>query len=136
MNGINRLVTEQVLRQITAVVGADSVFTGDIKNSAETTNQGIKVDGVVEGSIVLADGGVVHIGPSGHVKGARIVADHILVEGRVDGQLHARTSLELAGSCHVKGQVEYAGAISMHNLAKVRAQLQYVGVEAAEEVAA
>ena len=60
-------------------------------------------DGTLEGRICVPDSRVV-IGPNGRVK-ADVEANEIVVEGRVAGNLRARSRVELRRTSHVRGDV-------------------------------
>lgn len=122
----SQLVPAALLESVTAIFPERSTFKGDLI-ADQDKDLGIKIDGTVEGSIVIPSGGVVHIGPKGSVKGASIEADYIFVEGLAESKLIARKGIELTGTAVVKGHVEYLGSLNMHSLAKVRATIQYAG---------
>lgn len=123
-----QLVTHNLLDSITAFVAEGTVFRGDF-SAQPGFKVGIKIDGVVEGSISIPEGGVIHIGPTGRVVGPLIEADHIYVEGNVEGKTVGRVGVEFSASSWVKGTVEYKGALNIHNLAKVRASVSYAGAD-------
>jgi cytoskeletal protein CcmA (bactofilin family) len=130
MPGINKLVTDTQLAQISAFIADKTIFTGDVRTAPDAKDVGLKVDGTVEGNINISEGGVIHIGPGGLVKGSSIEADYVYIEGRVEGKIIARRAIELTGSSSVKGEIQYLGDINLHNLAKVRANVTYTGRDA------
>lgn len=132
MNGTNssiadsQLVTQQRLESVTTFIAERTRFKGDFE--AEPSEElGIKIDGRVEGSIMIPKGGVVHIGPTGHVQGAAIEADYVFIEGTCDSKIVGRQGVEVTGSANVRGAIEYHGSYNQHNLAKVRASIAYMG---------
>lgn len=124
----SQLVTLTRLESVATFVAEHTKFKGDF-DAEEGKDLGIKIDGRVEGSINIPTGGVVHIGPTGHVTGASIVADYIFVEGFCDSKLVGRLGVEVTGSATVRGTIEYQGSYNQHNHAKVRASVSYTGPE-------
>jgi cytoskeletal protein CcmA (bactofilin family) len=125
----SQLVTVARLQAITSFIAERTKFKGDFEADEATDGQevGIKIDGSLEGSINIPNGGVVHIGPTGHVKGAAIVADYVFIEGTCESKIVARLGVEVTGSAIVRGEIEYHGSYNQHNLAKVRASVTYAG---------
>ena len=66
-------------------------------------NEDLFLDGALEGSIRMPDSRVT-IGPNARVA-ADVEADEIVVEGRVTGNLRARTRVELRRTSHVRGDL-------------------------------
>lgn len=124
----SQLVTTQRLERVSTFIAEHTTFKGDF-TADEDVDLGIKIDGKLEGSVIVPTGGVVHIGPTGHVTGTTIEADYVFVEGTVDGKIISRKGVEFTGSSSVKGAVDYFGSCNMHNLAKVRGTVSYVGAE-------
>lgn len=125
------LVNQASLDGINSFVAEGTIFKGDF-TAEEGANAGLKIDGTVNGSIQVKSGGIVHVGPTGRVVGERIEADYVYVEGNVEAKIVARKGLELTASSWVKGSIEYAGAMNMHSLAKVRAHVSYIGDDDAQ----
>ena len=126
MNNIqtNRLVTDERLENIGTLVSESAHFTGDFTSDKDI---GIKIDGKLEGSIILKNGGTIHIGPSAAISGATLEADHIYIEGRVDGNVIARKTLEISGSATLLGDVGYNELIDLHPRAKIKGRLEFTG---------
>lgn len=79
-----------------AKVSGDIEFTG-----------GLHVQGTVEGNISVGkDGGRLIIGETGVVKG-EIQVPQVVINGRVEGDVHASENLELAEKASVEGNVYY-----------------------------
>lgn len=127
----SQLVTAAQLESVTAFLPERSTFKGDL-TADEGCDQGIKIDCIVEGSIIIPTGGVIHIGPNGKVKGALISADYIYIEGSVESNILARKGVELTGTSMVKGRVDYHGSLNVHNTAKVHAAIHYSTPDAAQ----
>ena len=120
------LVTADNLARVSDFIAERTVVNGDFEAEPDA-DVGLKVDGTVKGSIRVASGGVIHIGPTGRVEGPEIEADYVFVEGHVAGKIIARKGVELAASSYVKGGIDYAVALNMHSLAKVRGGIHYSG---------
>ena len=68
---------------------------------------GLHVQGTVEGNISVGkDGGRLIIGETGVVKG-EIQVPQVVINGRVEGDVHATENLELAEKASVEGNVYY-----------------------------
>jgi cytoskeletal protein CcmA (bactofilin family) len=119
-----RLVPSDTLASIGSLIAEGAVFEGDFKSQKDL---GIKVDGVLKGGITIDNGGTIHIGPTGVVENTRLEADHILIEGKVIGNVFARKALEISGSGTLLGDAAYDELIDMHPRAKVRGKLEYRG---------
>lgn len=126
---ISQLVGLELLESITTFIAERTTMKGDLTADADAPRIGIKVDGTFEGSIVIPSGGVVHIGPMGRVTGERIEADMIFIEGYADSLILARKGLEVTNSGSIKGEVQYHEMINLHNLAKIRASVNFKGSE-------
>lgn len=120
------LVAAADLARVSAFIAEHTLVNGDFE-AEKDADVGLKVDGTVRGCIRVATGGVIHIGPTGRVEGTTVEADYVFVEGHVLGKIIGRKGVELAASCFVKGEIEYAGSLNMHSLAKVRGGINYSG---------
>ena len=84
------------------LIAPSAEITGDIAFSG-----GLHVLGTVVGNISVANGdGRLTIGESGCVKG-EIRVNKVVVNGRVEGDVHASEHLELAEKAVVEGNVYY-----------------------------
>jgi cytoskeletal protein CcmA (bactofilin family) len=84
------------VEKLESFIGANSTFKGDIE-----TKGTLRVDGVVEGSIV-ADWVV--LGDKSHVKGD-VTARGIVIGGRVDGNLKAKEIVEIKNKGQHFGEI-------------------------------
>lgn len=87
-------------------------------------SEGLRIDGQVAGD-VLADEGqrsLLVISESARIQGA-VTADHIILNGVVQGPVHARHLLELQPKSRIEGDVQYA-ALEMHQGALIAGQLR------------
>ena len=88
-----------------------------------TFKDGLRVDGGVTGN-VRADAdasSILVISESATVIG-EVTADHIIINGSVNGPVHAREMLELQPKARIHGDVHYA-ALEMHQGALIAGQL-------------
>ena len=120
----SRITPADRLSSIGSVVSHDAKFEGDF---LANTDQGIKIDGILVGSVIIESGGTIHIGPSGIVQDAHLEADYIFVEGKVYGSMIARKSIEIAGTSTVIGDISYADLIDVHARARIRGRVEYSG---------
>ncbi len=103
------------------LISTKTQVTGDILFSG-----GLHIDGKVAGAIRADDGGdaVVRISDSGVVEGD-VVAPHVVINGRVNGDVHASKHIELAAKASVQGTVYY-NLIEMEMGAEVNGSLVHV----------
>lgn len=95
-------------------------------------DHGLSLFGLVDGNVITNDG-LLHIGAGGLVKG-QIEGEHVRVDGTVEGDVHARGSLEING--RVKGNIFYCGTIRLGERASIDGQLKRVARELVIENAA
>ena len=119
-----RLVPAERLNAITRLIGEGAVFEGSFHSNEDF---GIKVDCQLVGGIVFENGGAIHIGPTGLVENTTLEADYIFIEGKVNGNVIARKSLEISGSATVLGDVLYDALIDIHPRARLRGKIEYRG---------
>jgi cytoskeletal protein CcmA (bactofilin family) len=84
---------------------------------------GLRVDGELRGTItgVTEQPSILVISESALVTGA-VQADHVIVNGKVCGPVHARVMLELQPKAHITGDVTYK-MLEMHQGAVVDGRL-------------
>ncbi len=103
--------------QIETLIGEKTRIIGDVSFSG-----GLHIDGRVEGSVTAAEGaGVVTLSESAVVSG-ELKAPVIVVNGKVDGDVHAEERIELRENARVSGNIHYK-AIEMRLGAEVNGQL-------------
>lgn len=85
--------------------------------------EGLRIDGTIKGDVAGCQStpSILVISESASVVGA-VVADHIIVNGRVQGPVLARTLLELQPKARITGDVSYQ-ALEMHRGAVVDGRL-------------
>ena len=88
-------------------------------------DHGLSQFGIVDGNVITNDG-LLHVGAGGLVKG-QIEGEHVRVDGTVEGDVHARASLEING--RVKGNIFYCGTIRLGERASIDGQLKRVARE-------
>ena len=124
-----RLVPAEQLNAISSLIAEGAVFEGSFSSRQDL---GLKIDGVLKGDIAFANGGTVHIGPSGSIEATSIEADHVLVEGKVRGTIVARKTLEITGTATLLGDALYDAQLDVHPRARLRGKVEYRGdIEAA-----
>jgi cytoskeletal protein CcmA (bactofilin family) len=89
-----------------------------------TFTDGLRVDGSVVGDLRANDDkrSILVISESAHVSG-EIHADHVIINGFVQGPVHAHELLELQPKARIEGDVHYK-ALEMHQGATITGQLR------------
>ena len=97
---------------------------------------GLRLDGALVGDIKGQAGrpSILVISESAVVSGA-IQADHVIINGRVDGPVHANVVLELQPKARITGDVTYK-VLEMHRGAMVDGRLRSIVAIVAEGQAA
>lgn len=106
---------------IKSLIAAGSEIEGNFKFA-----DGFRVDGVVIGCISAKPdlASILVISETAVVTG-EIHADHIIINGAVNGPVHARVMLELQPKARIQGDVHYT-ALEMHQGAIIAGQLRPV----------
>ncbi|MFZ4287853.1 bactofilin family protein [Variovorax sp. HJSM1_2] len=114
---------------IRSLIAHGSKISGEIKFS-----DGMRIDGEVHGSIRSNEGSpsILVISETAVVKG-EVYADHVIVNGRVEGPLYAAVLLELQPKARIAGDVRYA-ALEMHQGAVIEGQLHALTTAAEKTV--
>ena len=104
---------------IKSLIAQGSCIEGNLKFT-----DGLRIDGEVIGDISAAEGGasILVISESATVTG-HIYADHVIINGRVIGPVHASELLELQPKAKIAGDVSYK-ALEMHQGAVIFGQLR------------
>jgi cytoskeletal protein CcmA (bactofilin family) len=106
-------------KEIASLIGAGSTITGDI-----TFTGGLRIDGTVRGAVRCVDGdkgGMLVVSEHGHIEG-EVRAAHLVVAGRITGNVFAKELVELQPKARVTGDVNYR-ALEMHHGAVVEGLL-------------
>ncbi|MCC8397650.1 polymer-forming cytoskeletal protein [Paraburkholderia sp. MMS20-SJTR3] len=99
------------------LVSAGCTISGDM-----IVDHGISYFGLLDGGLISTQG-LLHVGDGGLVKG-NVQGDHVRIDGRVDGNVHARGTLEING--HVSGDIMYCGTIRLGPRAALNGTLKRV----------
>lgn len=107
--------------RIDSLIGAGTVIEGNI-----TFSGGLRIDGEVRGCVRALEGqpGTLVISEHARVDG-EVNVSHLVVNGVINGPVHALESLELQPHARVTGDVEY-NAIEMHLGAVVQGRLVHL----------
>ena len=99
---------KQVSTRIDTLLGKTSTLNGDLEFSG-----GLHLDGRVNGNVrsTASDGGALSVSESGFIEG-RVEVTNIVMNGTVNGDMHARERLVLGEKARVNGNVYY-GVIEM-----------------------
>jgi len=99
---------KQTSTRIDTLLGRTSTLSGDLDFSG-----GLHLDGRVNGNVrsTAPDGGALSVSESGFIEG-RVEVTSIVMNGTVNGDMHARERLVLGEKARVNGNVYY-GVIEM-----------------------
>jgi cytoskeletal protein CcmA (bactofilin family) len=117
------------LKRIDSLIGNGTTLTGDI-----TFNGGLRIDGTVVGNVHAANGeaSTLVVSEQAKVIGG-IKVSHLVVNGEVEGPVHATDYLELQARARVKGDIHYS-RLEMHVGATVEGRLVVEGPAASSVV--
>lgn len=103
------------------LIGRHAEFEGNLR-----LNESVRIDGRVLGHVqsVGEQPVSVVIGPSGEVVG-NVVAQRVIVAGKVSGNIHAQDRVELHAGCFVQGDLKYV-SIAVEHGARVQGLLLQV----------
>jgi cytoskeletal protein CcmA (bactofilin family) len=116
---------------IKSLIALGTCIEGNLKFS-----DGLRIDGEVRGDIRAGEGcaSILVISETALVTGS-IFADHVIVNGRVTGQVHAAELLELQPKARIFGDVAYQ-ALEMYQGSIISGQLRPLGQAGEEAVPA
>jgi cytoskeletal protein CcmA (bactofilin family) len=99
---------KQTTTRIDTLLGKSATLNGDLEFSG-----GLHLDGRVNGNVRsnAEDGGALSVSESGFIEGT-VEVTNIVMNGTVNGDMHARERLVLGGKARVNGNVHY-GVIEM-----------------------
>lgn len=111
--------------RIDSLIGATTRIEGNVIFSG-----GLRVDGMVRGNVAsLPDQpGTLMVSTDARIDG-EVQAAHIVVNGTINGPVHATDTLELQSGSRVKGDVYYK-SLEIHQGAVVEGRLVHQGAEA------
>ena len=109
---------------IRSLIAQGSLIEGNFKFS-----EGLRVDGEVVGNIMArADMPSMLVVSETAVVQGELRADHIIINGTVNGPVHAAVLLELQPKARIRGDVHYA-ALEMHQGAIIDGDLRPIVAE-------
>ena len=113
------MFTKKKQPPIKSLIAVGSCIEGNIKFS-----DGLRVDGVITGDVRSdpEQSSILVISETAQITGS-IFADHVIINGRVDGPVYAKVMLELQPKAQIVGDVYYA-ALEMHQGAVITGLLQ------------
>jgi cytoskeletal protein CcmA (bactofilin family) len=104
---------------IKSLIASGSQIDGNLRFS-----DGLRIDGGVTGNIFASEdaSSILVISESATVVG-EVTADHIIINGTVNGPVYARHMLELQPKARIQGDIQYA-AMELHQGALITGQLR------------
>ena len=109
---------------IRSLIAQGSLIEGNFKFA-----EGLRVDGEVVGNIMArADAPSMLVVSETAVVQGELRADHIIINGSVNGPVHAAVLLELQPKARIRGDVHYA-ALEMHQGAIIDGDLRPIVAE-------
>ncbi len=102
----------------TSILGPTLKFKGEL-----TANEDLVIQGQIEGSIKHTSN--LTIGEEGKLK-ADVVAEHISVEGKVDGDLEGRNAVVVKNNANVEGNI-YSPVVTLHEGATFNGRIDMSG---------
>jgi cytoskeletal protein CcmA (bactofilin family) len=116
-------------KRLDSLIGAGTVVRGDLMFTG-----GLRVDGCVEGNVGTADGEAGTLVVSEHARiDGEVRVSHVVVNGTVNGPLHASDYLELQPKARIVGDVAYR-KLEMHMGAVIEGRLAHGEPETAAVV--
>ena len=103
---------------IKSLIAQGSCIEGNLKFT-----DGLRIDGEVVGDIRAADGASILVISESAVVTGQIHAEHVIINGRVNGPVNASELLELQPKAKIAGDVSYK-ALEMHQGAVIFGQLR------------
>jgi cytoskeletal protein CcmA (bactofilin family) len=101
------------------------IAQGTLIEGHVTFSEGLRIDGEIRGNLLAAEGqggSILVISETAVVTG-ELRAEHVIVNGKVFGPVHAAELLELQPKAQVEGDVSYK-ALEMHQGATISGQLR------------
>ncbi len=104
--------------RVEAFLGSNVKVRGDVSFSG-----GLRVDGHVTGDVVVSgvDAGTLTIGDGGYVEG-NVRVSHLVVYGRINGNVHATGLVDVRSNALILGDVHY-GSVEMAAGAVIRGRM-------------
>ena len=119
-------LSAELFKTITSTVSEGTKIKGSIKSGAKA-NVGLRVDGEIHGDIVLGEGSMLHVGPTGRIVGSTVEVDYLFNEGFVESATLSQKAVELSASSSTNGKLTYHGVLCVVPLAKIQGALTFGG---------
>jgi len=121
---------KQTSTRIDTLIGKAATLNGDLVFSG-----GLHLDGRINGNVSSSadDGGALSVSESGFIEG-NVEVTNIVMNGTVNGDMHAQERLQLGGKARVNGNVHY-GVIEMAPGAVITGKLVPLGKVSGEDSA-
>jgi cytoskeletal protein CcmA (bactofilin family) len=117
------------LKRIDSLIGTGTTLTGNI-----TFTGGLRIDGAVVGDVHASNGEASTLVVSEQAKvSGEIRVSHLVINGEIEGPVHASDYLELQPRARVKGDIYYQ-RLEMHVGATVEGRLVVEGPAASSVV--
>ena len=112
---------------VDTLIGPQVTLRGDLEFSG-----GLYIEGRIVGRVTAADGerAVLVIGEAGSIEG-EVRAPIVMIDGRLDGDVHATDRVELGAKARVTGNVHYR-TVEMHAGAQLTGRLVHADATVAE----
>ncbi len=111
---------------IRSLIGEGTLVQGELRFDA-----GLRIDGEVIGDVLATDpSSLLVISENARVQG-KVMAGHVIINGRVEGPVVATTLLELQPKARIVGDVHYE-ALEMHQGATIDGVMKHVTADEAE----
>jgi cytoskeletal protein CcmA (bactofilin family) len=112
---------QKATNRIDSLIGLETRIDGDMNFSG-----GLRIDGEVVGDVTANDEkqSTLMVSEKARIRGT-VRVGHLVLNGTVEGPIHASHYLELQSKCHVHGDVYYS-TLEMHPGAVVVGQLIHV----------
>lgn len=112
------LFGKKKLPPIRSLVGEGMKVHGELRFS-----EGLRVDGEICGDVLAAEGySLLIISENARIQG-RVKAAHVIINGTVEGPVHATELLELQPHARIVGEVQYQ-MLEMHQGATIHGELR------------
>ena len=110
------------MKRIDSLIGTGTTLTGDILFTG-----GLRIDGTVLGNVHASNGeaSTLVVSEQARVAG-EIRVSHLVINGEVEGPVHASDYLELQPKARIKGDIHYQ-RLEMHVGAAVEGRLVVIG---------
>lgn len=111
---------------VDTLIGPQVTIRGDLQFSG-----GLYIEGRIIGRVTALDGekGVLMLAENGCIEG-EVHAPVVMIDGRLDGDVHAAERVELASKARVTGNVHYR-VVEMHAGAQLTGRLVHADASAA-----